>query len=148
MKSRLLLFLPALLLLLSTTNAPNPIPVGENEQLLAEEWVESVFNSLSFEERLGQLFMIRAHSDKGPEHIRQVEAQIKKYHVGGLCFFQGTPEEQARLTNKYQAQSKVPLMIAIDGEWGLGMRMKKSTVSFPRQLMLGAIQDKRLIYEM
>lgn len=112
-------------------------------------WVDSVFNAMSPEQRLGQLFMIRAHSDKGAEHIANVERQIKEYHVGSLCFFQGTPEKQAELSNRYQALSKqVPLMIAIDGEWGLGMRMRKSTISFPRQLMLGAIQDNRLIYEM
>ena len=114
-----------------------------------DRWVDSVFNALDADERLGQLFMIRAHSDKGPEHVAQVEAQIKKYKVGGLCFFQGTPDKQIKLTNRYQALSEdLPLMIAIDGEWGLGMRMKATTISFPRQLMLGAIQDNDLIYQM
>lgn len=131
------------ILLLSTT-----FPPSKREDQLAEEWVESTFNAMTQAERLGQLFIIRAHSDKGPDHIKRVEEQIKKYHVGGLCFFQGTPEKQAELTNQYQALSKVPLMISMDAEWGLGMRMKKSTISFPRQLMLGAIQDNRLIYEM
>jgi beta-glucosidase-like glycosyl hydrolase/CubicO group peptidase (beta-lactamase class C family) len=115
----------------------------------SEAWVDSVFQSLTPEERLGQLFMIRAHSDLGADHIRSVEQQIKKYKVGGLCFFQGTPEKQVELVNQYQALSPdIPLMIAIDGEWGLGMRMKESTISFPYQLMLGAIQDNDLIYEM
>lgn len=112
-------------------------------------WVDSVFNGLSADERLGQLFMIRAHSDKGAEHIASVENLIKKYHVGSLCFFQGTPEKQVELVNRYQALSaKVPLMVAIDGEWGLGMRMAATTMSFPRQLMLGAISDDELIYDM
>ena len=114
-----------------------------------EQWVDSVFTAMSPEQRLGQLFMIRAHSDLGADHIAKVERLIKKYHVGSLCFFQGTPEKQVELSNRYQKLSPhMPLMIAIDGEWGLGMRMKASTVSFPRQLMLGAIQDNRLIYEM
>ncbi len=113
-----------------------------------QRWVDSVYNELSENERLGQLFMIRAHSDKGDDHIASVESLIKKYHVGSLCFFQGTPEKQAELVNRYQALSKIPLMVAIDGEWGLGMRMRESTISFPRQLTLGAIQDNRLIYEM
>ncbi len=112
-------------------------------------WVESIFNSMSEEERLGQLFMIRAHSDKGPDHIKKVTDLIKAYHVGGLCFFQGTPEKQAALTNDYQKlATKVPLMLSMDAEWGLGMRLKKETISFPRQLALGAIQDNSLIYKM
>jgi beta-glucosidase-like glycosyl hydrolase/CubicO group peptidase (beta-lactamase class C family) len=115
----------------------------------ATAWADSVYNTMTETERLGQLFMIRAHSDLGPEHIQSVEAQIKKYKVGGLCFFQGTPERQVELINQYQKLAEpVPLMMAIDGEWGLGMRMKSSTISFPRQLTLGAIQDNSLIYEM
>lgn len=112
------------------------------------QWVDSVFNSLTEDQKIGQLFMVRAHSNLGPEHIAQVENFIEKYHVGGLCFFQGSPEKQVQLLNQYQAHSTVPLMVAIDAEWGLGMRMKESTISFPQQLMLGAIQDNRLIYEM
>ncbi len=139
----LFLFFP----LFSLFGASSP-PVKKDKDHLAQEWVDSVFNSLSVEERLGQLFMIRAHSDRGPNHIKNVETQIKKYRIGGLCFFQGTPEKHTDLINQYQKLSKVPLLIAIDGEWGLGMRMKASTISYPRQLMLGAIQDNRLIYEM
>ena len=114
----------------------------------AEAWVDSVFRSLTPQERLGQLIMIRAHSDLGPEHIDQVKQQIKEYGVGSLCFFQGTPAKQLKLTNEYQSLSKVPLMIAMDAEWGLGMRFKEDGFSYPRQLTLGAIQDNRLIFEM
>lgn len=118
------------------------------QSAVEKQWVDSIYSSLSQEERLGQLFVIRAHSDKGPEHIAQVESLINQYKVGGLCFFQGTPEKQADLTNRYQSLSaKVPLMISIDAEWGLGMRMKESVLSFPRQLTLGAIQDNDLLYE-
>lgn len=113
----------------------------------AEAWADSIYERMSETERLGQLFAIRAHSDKGPEHVAAVLKQIKDYKVGGLCFFQGTPEKQVELINQYQAASTLPLMISIDGEWGLGMRMK-STLSFPKQLTLGAIQDNRLIYDM
>lgn len=130
--------------------APVQTPVKIDYADAAEgRWVDSLFNSMSEAERLGQLFMIRAHSDKGPDHTAIVENLIKKHHVGGLCFFQGTPEKQAELTNRYQALSpKVPLMVAIDAEWGLGMRMVATTMSFPRQLMLGAISDNQLIYDM
>lgn len=113
-----------------------------------DRWVDSIFNAMTPDERLGQLFMIRAHSDKGPDHIAGVEKLIRDFHVGGLCFFQGTPEKQVELTNRYQAlNTHVPLMIAIDGEWGLGMRLKENAISYPRQLPMGAIQDNWLIYE-
>lgn len=100
------------------------------------------------DERIGQLFQIRAHSDLGPDHVAKVEQMIRDYHVGSMCFFQGDPEEQIRLINKYQELSKLPILMAIDAEWGLGMRMKTSTISFPYQLTLGAIQDNQLLYKM
>ncbi|MFN0016540.1 MAG: glycoside hydrolase family 3 N-terminal domain-containing protein [Saprospiraceae bacterium] len=112
-------------------------------------WVDSMFNTLSADERLGQLFMIRAHSDLGPEHEHAVEDIIRNHRVGGLCFFQGTPEHQAALINRYQVLSdKLPLLISMDAEWGLGMRLKEGAISFPKQIMLGAIRDNRLIYDM
>ena len=124
---------------------PNKITNQEQEQ----HWVDSVFNAMSEDERLGQLFVARAHSNLGPDHVNAVKRIIKTYHVGGLCFFQGTPARQIQLINEYQAlNNHVPMMISMDAEWGLGMRMPKTTISFPRQLALGAIQDNRLIYEM
>ena len=114
-----------------------------------EQWVENVFRSMSPDERLGQLFMLRAHSNLGADHIKQITSLIEKYQVGGLCFFQGTPQKQIELINQYQALSKrVPLMISMDAEWGLGMRFKDTNISFPRQLTLGAIQDNQLLYDM
>jgi len=113
------------------------------------KWVESIFSQLTEEERIGQLIMVRAHSDKGDSHIRGVENLIKKYKVGGVIFFQGTAKKQIQYTNRLQKHAtKIPLMVAIDGEWGLGMRLKSTTISYPRQLTLGAIQDNRLIYQM
>ena len=117
-------------------------------QVTKESWVDSKMSSMTLDEKIGQIFSIRAHSDLGADHVRSVKEQIKKYHVGGLCFFQGSPDKQAKLTNDYQRLSEIPLMISIDGEWGLGMRFPANTVSFPRQLMLGAIQDDNLIYDM
>ena len=111
-------------------------------------WVDSVFKSMSLEDKIGQLFIIRAHTDLGEDHIASVKSQIKKYHVGGLCFFQGTPEKQAALTTEYQQMSKVPMFVSVDAEWGLGMRFKDKALSFPRQLMLGAIRDYSQIESM
>jgi beta-glucosidase-like glycosyl hydrolase/CubicO group peptidase (beta-lactamase class C family) len=114
--------------------------------LTANNWVDSVFNSLTKEQRIAQLIMIRAHSNLGEKHVTDVTDLINKYDVGGLCFFQGGPVRQANLTNYYQSIAKTPLLIAIDGEWGVGMRLD-SVITFPRQLMLGAVPDAKLIYE-
>ncbi len=124
------------------------IVLGSFAQSPAEFWVDSVMNTMDEDRLIGQLFMIRAHSDLGAEHIQSVKNQIDKYHVGGLCFFQGSPLKQAILTNEYQDLSEIPLLVAIDAEWGLGMRFKEAAISFPRQLSLGAVQDNYLIYEM
>ena len=131
---------------LITISAKTPEPeINKTEQ----EWVDRIFNAMTQDERTAQLMMIRAHSDKGPDHIAKVEGLIKKYQIGGLCFFQGTPEKEVELTNRYQALTKhVPLMISMDAEWGIGMRFKEASVNFPRALMLGAIQDNRLLYDM
>ena len=114
--------------------------------LKKEQWVDSVFSSLSDDERIAQLMVIRAHSNLGPDHVEKVTNDIRKYNVGALCFFQGGPVRQAQLTNFYQSIAKTPLMVTIDGEWGLGMRLD-SVTKFPFQLTMGSIRDERLIYE-
>ncbi|GAB2794897.1 glycoside hydrolase family 3 N-terminal domain-containing protein [Rhabdobacter roseus] len=102
---------------------------------------------MSLDEKIGQFFMVATFSNRDEPHHRYIEKLIRDYHLGGLIFFQGGPYRQAVLTNRYQAQSRVPLFIGIDGEWGLGMRLD-STVEFPRQMALGAIRDDKLIYRM
>jgi len=111
------------------------------------EWADSVLNSLTPEERIAQLFMVAAYSKKGPQHVDQVSELVQNYKIGGLIFFQGGPVRQAIHTNHYQSLAKVPLLISIDGEWGLAMRLD-STQKYPRQMMLGAIQNDSLIYQM
>lgn len=111
-------------------------------------WVELKLSELTLEEKIGQLIMVRAHSDKGKDHIDHVKKLVKDHKVGSVCFFQGTPTKQAELTNTYQELADIPLIVAIDGEWGLGMRFKEDVVSYPRALTLGAISDDQLIYEM
>src|SRR4028119_2024047 len=98
-----------------------------------QKWVDSVMNKLTPDERIGQLLMVAAYSNRSQAHADTISNLIKKYKIGGLIFFQGGPVRQADLTNKYQSESKVPLMIAIDGEWGLGMRLD-STIKFPYQM--------------
>ncbi len=112
-----------------------------------QRWVDSIFRKLNRREKIAQLFFIRAHTDKGKAYEEKVADIIRKNKVGGLVFFQGGPGRQTALTNYYQRISHVPLLIAMDAEWGLGMRLD-STISYPYQMALGAIQDTNLIYQM
>lgn len=111
------------------------------------QWVDSVFHKLSKRQKIAQMFFVRAHTNLGKAYEDSVGLVIKKEHLGGVVFFQGGPGRQAILTNEYQSHSKVPLLITSDGEWGLGMRLD-STISYPYQMALGAVQDKNLIYKM
>lgn len=111
------------------------------------KWADSVLNQMSLDEKIGQLFMVAAYSSKGADHYQSLDKLIKENHIGGLIFFKGSPIKQAHLTNRFQEHSKTPLFIAIDGEWGLSMRLD-STVNYPRQMMLGALPNDELIYEM
>ena len=149
-------FLVAVLsgLLLAANAQPGTTPHEKDKhkqekprQSQADRWVDSVFNSLTHEEKIAQLIMIRVHSNLGQDHINSVLNDIRNNKVGGLVTFQGGPVRQALLVNRYQAASKVPLLVAVDGEWGLGMRFVDSVMAFPRNLMLGAVQDSALIYE-
>ncbi|MDB5229946.1 MAG: beta-glucosidase-like glycosyl hydrolase [Chitinophagaceae bacterium] len=112
----------------------------------ARHWVDSTFNTLSPEQKIAQLMIIRAHSNLGQDHVNEVTDLINKYNIGGLCFFQGGPVRQAKLTNYYQSIAKTPLMVCIDGEWGLGMRLD-SVINYPRQLMMGAVPNAELVYQ-
>lgn len=108
------------------------------------EWVNSVLSTMTTDQKIGQLFVIPAYSNRNESNYQQVENLITEYHVGGILFFQGNPVQQAILTNRYQNASKIPLLITIDAEWGLGMRLD-NTISFPKNITLGAIQDDYLV---
>ncbi|MCB0450292.1 MAG: glycoside hydrolase family 3 C-terminal domain-containing protein [Confluentibacter sp.] len=108
------------------------------------QWVDSIYSTMSVAEKIGQLFMVSAYSNRDTVHENEVTKLVEDYKVGGIIFFQGGPVRQARLTNKYQAQAKVPLFIGLDAEWGLSMRLD-STYVFPWNMTLGAIQDLDLI---
>ena len=114
------------------------------ERVKESVWVDSIYNSMSFDERVGQLFMVAAYSNRDTVHTNYIERLIKNYKIGGLIFFQGGPVRQAKLTNKYQALTKVPMFIGIDAEWGLAMRLD-SVNRYPWNMTLGAIQDLKLI---
>jgi len=110
-------------------------------------WVDSVFRKMNRRKKIAQLFFIRANTNMGQAYEDSVANVIADEQVGGLVFFQGGPVRQADLTNRYQHLVKVPLLIAMDGEWGIGMRLD-STISYPFQMTIGAIQDNSLIYKM
>ena len=113
----------------------------------AEAWADSVFSTMSEEQALGQLFMVAAYSNKPQSHTEEIEQLIKNNGIGGVIFFQGGPVRQAQLTNRYQELTRVPLFVAMDAEWGLGMRLD-STMNFPKQMTLGSIQNNASIYKM
>lgn len=110
-------------------------------------WVDSVFLTLNTEEKIAQLIMVQAFSNGGKRHKDSLFSAVQKYKVGGLVVSTGGPVRQAQLMNKLQKASNVPLLLAMDAEWGLGMRLD-STVSYPFQMTLGAIQDDSIIYVM
>ena len=117
----------------------------------AQQWVDSVFNSLTDDQRIAQLIVVRLSSfDVKTKKITWLDSNVteavKKYNIGSICLFQGAPTRQAALINYYQSIAQTPVMIAIDGEFGLGMRMLDSVQKFPFQLTMGALQDERIVY--
>ena len=125
-------------------NAQIQDPLVAKDSIAQQKWVDSLLDKMTIDEKIGQLFMVQAYSNKDKAHTEFIENLIEKYHVGGLIFMQGTPEKQAQLTNKYQSVSKIPLLIGFDGEWGLDMRLK-NTYRFPWNMTLGAIRNNELI---
>ena len=117
------------------------------QKMSEKKWVRKQFAALNLNEKIGQLMVIRAHSNWSQKSIDSIANLIQTYNVGGLCFFQGGPVRQAMQTNAYQSVAKTPLFIAIDAEWGLGMRLD-SVESFPRQLSMGAFASSNLVYQM
>lgn len=113
----------------------------------AHRWADSIIATLSLREQVAQSFMVTAYSNGNTTNEKAVTHMVRDLKVGGLIFFQGTTKRQAELTNKYQALADLPLLIGIDGEWGLGMRLKDAT-AFPRAMALTATGMPTLAYRM
>ena len=107
-------------------------------------WVDSVYQQMTLDEKIGQLFMVAAYSNKDQKHVDGLESLVKDYKIGGVIFFQGAPIKQAKITNRLQSASKLPLLVGIDAEWGLSMRLD-STYRYPWNMTLGAVQKMDLI---
>ena len=120
-------------------------PLLTKDKLKQEIWVDSVYNSLSIDQKIGQLFTIWVATKQGPEKMKEVSSIIKKNHLGGLIFSLGNIKDQAKYTNEFQSISKVPLLIGMDAEWGIGMRLDDA-FSFPYNMTLGAVNNESLIY--
>ena len=114
----------------------------ENQKI----WVDSVYSSLTIDQKIGQLFTIWVATKEGPERMDEIADIIKTNHLGGLIFSLGNVKDQAIATNRFQSISKVPLLIGMDAEWGIGMRLDDA-FSFPFNMTLGAIENNKLIYE-
>lgn len=111
-------------------------------------WVDSIYQSLSLEQRIGQLYMYPVYpSEEGLKTYQEALSLIQSYQIGGIIFMQGSPVTAASWVNSFNATARVPLLYSIDGEWGLSMRLSNTT-RFPKQLTLGALQNEELIFQM
>jgi len=121
---------------------PNPLLAADIEA--QQKWVDSIYDGMSLKERIGQLFMVQAFSNKGITHENEIASLIKNYHIGGVIYSKGGPVRQAQLNNNLQFASKIPLLIGMDAEWGLSMRLD-STYAFPWNMTLGAISNDKFV---
>jgi len=116
-------------------------------RFMNDPWVDSTLSGMTLDEKIGQLFMVQAYSEKAGEYTAAVLSDIQKYKVGGIIFMKGDPVAQVTMTNHFQKESKIPILVAMDAEWGLGFRLE-STLKYPVQMALGAITNDLLIYQM
>ena len=122
-------------------------PLVTKDYLAQKKWVDNIYNSMDTRQRIGQLFMVRAVSNNNKSNEAEVTKLINNHEIGGVIYSTGGPVKQAKLNNQYQAISKIPLLIGMDAEWGLSMRLD-STYAFPYNMTLGAITDNKLVEQM
>ncbi|GAA3640172.1 glycoside hydrolase family 3 N-terminal domain-containing protein [Flavivirga jejuensis] len=130
--------------ILSTFGQATGNPLLADNTVAQKKWVDSIYASMSLAEKVGQLYMVQVMSDQDAISKNKIVQLIKEYHIGGLIYSNGGPVKQAKLNNELQAFSKTPLLIGMDAEWGLSMRLD-STYAFPWNMTLGAIKDNDLI---
>lgn len=122
-----------------------PTLMRDTDKALMEHWVDSVFNTMTQDDRVGQLIFMHVGGKNTARNKQIIANLVKDFHVGGVLFSKSTPADQIELTNWAQSNAKIPLMITFDGEWGLSMRLNNTT-RFPKNMMLGAIQNDSLLY--
>lgn len=126
------------------SSLPAQNPLVTKDSTAQQRWVDTKYNEMSLDQKLGQLFMVSVASNQSKQATDQIKNLILQEHLGGVIFSKGGPVRQAKLTNDYQAASKIPLLIGMDAEWGLSMRLD-STYAFPWNMTLGAIQDNSIV---
>lgn len=126
--------------------AKTPLFISNQPQDEMEAWVDSVYNSMTPEQRVGQLIAQCYQTKDVNAAKREIKSDVEKYHIGWAYFATGKAEHHAELANYVNSVSATPVAIGLDGEWGLSMRMP-DTPRFPKNMMLGAVQDDMLIYE-
>ncbi|NDW13114.1 beta-N-acetylglucosaminidase [Bacteroides sp. 214] len=142
---RLLMIITLLAMVFAAKAQVEPLLLSKTDDH-CEQWVDSVFEKLTVKEKIGQLFVFTIAPVENKPNLALLRDVVKEYKVGGLLFSGGQMEIQAKLTNQAQQLADVPLMITFDGEWGLAMRLK-GTPNYPRNMILGCIEDNQLLYE-
>ncbi|MDR0364423.1 MAG: serine hydrolase [Bacteroidales bacterium] len=146
-RARILFFiLFVLFVLLAKSSSSQTTLVFQPDSIKASRWADSVLKTLTVKEKFGQMLTIRVYSNKNENEYAAVDKLIEDCHVGGVLFFQGTIEQQAKLTERWQKRSKIPLFVSIDGETGLGMRLSDAA-RFPMAATMGAVADDDLIFK-
>lgn len=125
---------------------PTLLTKGKADSQECKEWVETRLKGMSLKEKIGQLFIHTVAPQDTEPNRRNIRNAVKEYKVGGLLFSGGQLSTQVVLTNFAQEMAETPLLMTFDGEWGLAMRLK-GTPSFPKNRVLGCIQDNELLYE-
>lgn len=124
-----------------------PKNAPKNLEQKAEKYADSLYQQLSLDEKIGQLYIVALYNNRGEEEIQKIRNLVEKEKIGGLILMQDNAEKHIQLLNEFQGKSRVKMMIGIDGEWGLFQRFPAAH-KFPWAMTLGAIQDNSLIYEM
>lgn len=151
-------FLALVSFLFLSVRSPHPAPPPPPEALFpvneipwhdgySTPWVDSVFATLSLDQRIAQLIVIGVHTDQGRDYYNRLERQIREWNPGGIMFYKGGPVRQVLITNRLQAAASTPLLVSMDAEWGPAMRLD-SVVAFPHHLTMGAIAGEQLIFQM
>ena len=143
---KIYVFLFSCVAVLSTVAQTTPNLYRAVDKAKMNHWVDSVFDVMSYDERVGQLFMVIANPKSDTRNMQRLMRYVNEIKIGGILFHKGDPVMQAEVTNRLQKTSRVPMLVSLDGEWGLSMRLS-GTTRFPKNMMLGAIEDNDLITE-
>ena len=125
---------------------PSILVSGKANSEECRKWVEEKLSDMTLKEKIGQLFIHTVAPQNTPQNKKNIQNAVKEYKIGGLLFSGGQLVDQVNLTNYAQEMAEVPLLLTFDGEWGLAMRLK-GMLEFPRNRVLGCIQDNTLLYE-